>query len=183
MLSIEELALIPLFSSLHREQLEHVAQQAAGIHLATGEYAVHEGEDRALYVVLAGKIEITKVIDGVERIIGPRTPGSFFGEVPITLGTPFPVSFRAALPSRVMRLDVRQYYALAALAPEISVKVAALARERIGGLQGLASTPPAPQVTLLGHRWDNACHELRRFLARNQIVFDWLTPDAPELAA
>jgi thioredoxin reductase (NADPH) len=35
---------------------------------------------------------------------------------------------------------------------------------------------------MLGHRWDTACSDLRRFLARNQISFDWLTPDAPELA-
>jgi thioredoxin reductase (NADPH) len=36
---------------------------------------------------------------------------------------------------------------------------------------------------MLGHRWDTACHDLRRFLARNQIAFDWVTPDDPELAA
>ena len=37
-------------------------------------------------------------------------------------------------------------------------------------------------MTLVGHRWDTACGDLRRFLARNQISFNWLTPDAPELA-
>jgi len=35
---------------------------------------------------------------------------------------------------------------------------------------------------LVGHRWDSACGNLRRFLARNQISFNWLTPDAQELA-
>ena len=65
--------------------------------------------------------------------------------------------------------------------PDVSVKVGALARERIGGLQGIAAEPPKPRVTLVGHRWDTACGDLRRFLARNQISFDWLTPDAPEL--
>jgi thioredoxin reductase (NADPH) len=82
-----------------------------------------------------------------------------------------------------MRLEARQYYTLAAASPEISVKVGALARERLGGLQGLAATPPKAQVTVIGHRWDTNCHELRRFLARNQVVFDWLTPDATEVAA
>jgi thioredoxin reductase (NADPH) len=38
-------------------------------------------------------------------------------------------------------------------------------------------------VTVVGHRWDTTCHDLRRFLAQNQIVFDWMTPDAPELPA
>jgi thioredoxin reductase (NADPH) len=36
---------------------------------------------------------------------------------------------------------------------------------------------------LIGKRWDNASADLRRFLARNQISFDWVTPDAPEAKA
>ncbi len=94
-----------------------------------------------------------------------------------------PAAIAPSQPSRVMRVEARQYYAIAAASPEISVKVGALARERIGGLQGIAAAPPAAQVIVVGHRWDTACHELRRFLARNQIVFDWMTPDAPELPA
>ncbi|MEP7085409.1 MAG: FAD-dependent oxidoreductase, partial [Betaproteobacteria bacterium] len=118
-----------------------------------------------------------------ERTIGWRNPPQFFGEVPITLGTPFPGAYRAAQPSRVMRLDARQYYAIAAASPEVSLKVSAVARERIGGLQGIAATAPEAQVTIVGHRWDSACHDLRRFLARNHVVFDWMAPDAADLAA
>jgi thioredoxin reductase (NADPH) len=32
------------------------------------------------------------------------------------------------------------------------------------------------------NRWDAACSALRQFLARNQITYDWMTPDAPELS-
>ncbi len=81
-----------------------------------------------------------------------------------------------------MRVDPRQYYAIAAASPEVSVKVGTLARERIVGLQGIAAEAPKPRVTMVGHRWDTACVELRRFLARNQITYDWMTPDSPELA-
>jgi thioredoxin reductase (NADPH) len=35
---------------------------------------------------------------------------------------------------------------------------------------------------VVGHRSDTACSHLRRFLTRNQISFNWLTPDAPELS-
>src|SRR5258706_10779962 len=104
MLSIDELAAAPLLSGLEHAELERLAKTCADIHLAAGEYAVHEGDERAIYVVLAGKFEVTKRIDGVERTIGWRAPGQFFGEVPITLGTPFPGSYRASEPSRVMRI-------------------------------------------------------------------------------
>ena len=182
MLTAEDVAAISLFSGLSHDDRERVAQAAADLHLRPGEYAVHEGEERALYAVLSGKIEVTKRMEGVEKTIGWRLPGTVFGEVPITLGAAFPGSFRASEPSRVLRLDARQYYVIAAAAPQVAVAVGALARERLGGLQGLAAKAPTPQVTVIGHRWVPACHDLRRFMARNQVVFDWLTPDSTELA-
>ena len=54
-----------------------------------------------------------------------------------------------------------------------------LARERIGGLQRIAAQPRRAQVTMVGQRWDGACLDLRRFLERNQISFNWLTPTTP----
>jgi thioredoxin reductase (NADPH) len=82
-----------------------------------------------------------------------------------------------------LRLDARQYYAVAAAAPDFAVKMGELARERIGGLQRISEEPPKARVKILGHKWDDACSDLRRFLARNQITFDWVTPDASDLAA
>jgi thioredoxin reductase (NADPH) len=182
MVTSEEIAQVPLFASLSAADRQRLSQACADIRLGAGEYAVHEGEDRALFVVLEGRIEAVKLVDGIERVLGERVPGAIFGEVPITLGTSFPSGFRAAEPSRVMQVEAQQYYAIAAAAPDVAVKVGALARERIGGLQGVAAEPPKPRASLLGHRWDAACSELRRFLDRNQITFEWITPDAGEAA-
>jgi thioredoxin reductase (NADPH) len=182
MLTVEDVRAIPLFSTVSDVDLGRLAETAADLHLDAGEFAVHEGGERALYAVISGKIEVVKLIDGVERTLGWRIPGTIFGEVPLTLGTPFPGGYRASMPSRVMRIDTQQYYAVAAAAPEVSLKVTALARERIGGLQGISAEAPKPRVTMFGLRWDSVCSDLRRFLARNQISFEWLTPDSPDLA-
>ena len=181
MLTTDELAAIPLFSTLQMAELTNLARATADIHLRTGEYAVHEGEEPALFLVLSGNIEVIKFVDGVERKIGMRAPGKIFGEVPLFYGTQFQSGGRASEPSRVLRVDARQYYALAAASPELAGTVGALARERIGGLQGIAAEPHKPQVTMVGHRWETVCLDLRRFLTRNQITFDWLTLDSPEL--
>ena len=181
MLTANDVRAIPLFSTLSELDLERLALSAADLHLGAGEFAVPEGGERALYAVIAGKIEVVKLVDGIERTLGWRIPGAIFGEVPLTLGTPFPGGRRAAIPSRVMRIDAQQYYAVAATAPDVSLKVSALARERIGGLQGIAAEAPKPRVTMFGLRWDSVCTDLRRFLARNQITYEWLTPDSPEL--
>lgn len=183
MLTAEDLRAIPLFSTLSATVLEHLARTAADVYLGPGEFAVHEGGEPALYAVVGGKIEVLKLIDGVERTLGWRKPGTIFGEVPLTLGSPFPGAYRASEPSRVMRIDAQQYYALAANSAEIPLKIGALARERIGGLQGIAAEVPKPRVTLFGHRWDLTCADLRRFLARNQISFEWAVADSPDLAA
>jgi thioredoxin reductase (NADPH) len=182
MLTIDDVAAIPLFSALPRPELELLATTSADIHLSAGEYAVHEGgEERALFAVLAGKMEVVKLIDGVERTLGWRVAGTIFGEIPIAIGLPFYGGYRASEPSRVMRVEARQYFAIAAVSPEISLKVSALARERIGGMQGISAEPPKPLVTMFGHRWDSACADMRRFLSRNQITFDWVAPDSPAL--
>jgi len=184
MLTTDDVRAIPLFSTLALPELERLAQTSADLHLGAGEYAAHEGgEERALFAVLSGKLEVVKLFDGVERTLGWRVPGAIFGELPIALGTPLFGGYRASEPSRVMRVELREYYAIASASPEIALKVAALARERIGGMQGISAVAPKPRVTMVGHRWDDACGKLRQFLARNQITHDWMTPDAPELPA
>ena len=183
MLTIDDIRAIPLFSTLAMAELELLARTSADLHLGAGEFAVHEGGDRALFAVLAGRIEVVKMVDGIERTLGWRVPGTIFGEVPIAIGTPFPGGYRASEPSRVLRVEPKHYYEIAAASPDLSLKVGALARERLGGLQGIAAEPPKPRVIMIGNRWDSACSELRRFLARNQITYDWLTPDAPDLSA
>jgi thioredoxin reductase (NADPH) len=182
MLTIDDVRAVPLFSTLAVPELKRLAQTSADLHLGAGEYAAHEGgAERALFAVLSGKMEVVKLFDGVERTLGWRVPGAIFGELPIALGTPLYGGYRASEPSRVMRVEIQQYYAIAAASPEIAMKVAALARERIGGMQGIEAEAPKPRVTIVGHRWDNACGALREFLARNQITYDWMTPDAPEV--
>lgn len=182
MLTPDEVRAVPLFASLSDADLDRLVRTAADIRLNAGEYAVHEGGERALYAVLSGKVEVVKRFDGVERTLGWRLPGTIFGEVPLAFATPFPGGYRAAEPSRVMRVEPHHYFAIAASAPEVAEKVGALARERIGGLQGVAMQPPQAQITVYGERWDPACGEVRRFLSRNQIVHDWLSPDTPGLA-
>jgi len=182
MIEISELSAVPMLSKVTPGDLARLAESAGDLRLGVGEYAVHEGDPRALFVVLAGKIEVTKSIDGIARTIGWRAPGQIFGEIPIIFGIPFQGSYRANEPSRVMRIEAAQFHTLAAASPETLTQVAALARERIGGLQGIAATPAKLRATLVGHRSDAACGELRTFLTRNQIRFDWLMPDAPDFA-
>src|SRR5581483_3686957 len=183
MVTADELDRVPVFASLGAAARERVARTAADITLVPGEYAVAEEGEQALFAVLEGRIEAVKLVDGIERIVGQRDPGDIFGEVPIALGTVFPVGFRAATQSRVMRLEPSDYHAVAALDQSLVKEVGKLASHRITGprgLQGLAAEPPQPRAVVVGHRLDPDCAELRRFLHRNQVSFSWLQPGAAD---
>jgi len=75
-LTVDELAAIPLFSSLAPKELR--------------------GRRGFLAVVVEGKAELTKLVNGVEQVIGVRLPGELGGEIPMTLGSRCP---RACGPS------------------------------------------------------------------------------------
>jgi thioredoxin reductase (NADPH) len=182
----DEVAEIEVFAMLGTEQHERLARAAADVSLSAGEFAANEGDDRALFAVLGGRIEAVKLVDGVERVVGERLPGDVFGEVPIVLGTVFPVGFRAAEQSRVMRIEPRDYHEVAAVEPIVAKAVGSLASFRMSGargLQGLAAEPRPPRVIVVGQRWDPACTQLRHFLDRNQITTLWLQLDSGDADA
>jgi thioredoxin reductase (NADPH) len=185
MVTADEIAAIGIFAALGPAERERLSRAVADISLVPGEYAAPEGGERALFAVLEGRIEAVKLVDGIERVVGERGPGDVFGEVPIALGTVFPVGFRAAETSRVMRIEPHDYHAVAAVEPNVAKEIGRLAGNRMGGargLQGIAAEPPPPRAIVVGHRWDASCTELRRFLDRNQITFRWVRPDAPDAA-
>jgi len=178
----DEIAGVSIFDTLGLVERERLSHLAADIRLVPGEYAVHAGDERALLAVLEGCLETIASSDGIERVVGGRRAGDLIGEVPIALGTTFPFGFRASEPTRVMRIEARDYHAIAATSPEVGVKLGVLARDRIGGLQGITADPPPPRAIVVGHRWDPSCAQLRRFLDRNQVTFRWIKPDMPDAA-
>ena len=183
MFTIDELATIPLFSTLEENELKYLAGEVEDIHVGPGEYVAHEGEGRALAVVVEGKTELTKLVNGVEQVIGVRLPGELGGEVPITLGTPLPASMRAVDPSRVMKVSGEVFKTLAAMAPQVSATVGAAASQRMAMLRSAAAQPVEPAIFVIGPRLDPGVHACDSFLHRNQIPYERLDPDDPRAIA
>src|SRR5271169_3662963 len=158
MFSIDELATIPLFSALAQKELEYLAGAVEDIHLIPGEYVAHEGEGRSLAIVVEGRTELTKLVNGVEQVIGVRLPGELGGEIPMTLGTPLPASMRAVEPSRVLKVTVEVFHTLAAMAPQVSATVGAAALERLEMLKSATAQPLEPALFVIGPPVDAGVH-------------------------
>src|SRR6201987_5302652 len=183
MFTIEELATIPLFSTLGEKELEYLAGAVEDIHLIAGEDVGHEGEGRFLAVVVEGKTELTKLMNGVEQVIGVRLPGELGGEIPMTLGTPLPASMRAVEPSRVLKVTVEVFHTLAAMAQQVSKTVGAAALGRMEMLRNAPAHPREPAMFVIGPRVDPGAHGCDSFLHRNQIPYERLNPDDPAAIA
>lgn len=179
MIGIDELRTVKTFAPLPVEVLVYLAGAVEDIHLLDGEYFLHEGDERALIVVIEGLVEITKVVAGIERVIGTRTPGRFFGEVPLTLSTNFPASGRAAGAARIIKLEVAGYYTLAAMAPSVPEKIGSLARRYLDSLQELAAEKPDAVARVIGPRRHAKVRELSTFLTRNHVAFENTTVETP----
>lgn len=178
MITVDGLRAMHVFEGVPEEGLTYLAGAVEDIRLVPGEYFAHEGDERSLFVVVEGLAEITKIVNGDERVIGTRRPGRFFGEVPMTLSTPFPASGRAAGPTRVLKLEPAVYYTLAALAPSVPDRVAALARRYLDSLQTMAAEQREPGVRLFHPRRSARAHRVSGFLTRNQVDFESVTVDA-----
>jgi len=182
-ITVDELATIPLFSELSQKELEYLAGAVEDIHLIPGEYVAHEGEGRFLAIVVEGKTELTKLVNGVEQVIGVRLPGELGGEIPMTFGTPLPASMRAVEPSRVLRVSIEVYHTLAAMAPQVSATVGTAALQRLKMLEDATAQPREPAMFVIGPHLDPAVHTAESFLHRNQILHDHLDPDDPAAIA
>ena len=92
----------------------------------------------------------------------------------MVFGTQMQATARALEPSRVLRIEPR---AVSRAGRRLArVCQARSARWRSSGsaaCRAIAAEPPKPQATVVGNRWDPASHDLKRFLSRNQILFDW----------
>lgn len=183
MFTVDELATIPLFAALAPTELEYLAGSVEDIHLIPGEYVAHEGDGRALAVVVEGKAELTKLVNGIEQVIGVRLPGELGGEIPMTLGTRLPASMRAVAPSRVMKVPAEVFQTLAATAPHVSATVGAAALDRMEMLRRAAAQSPEPAISVIGPRLDPRVHDCDIFLHRNRIPFEHLDPDDPAAVA
>lgn len=180
MITAEELHSIPLFAALPDEEATALASRLADVRLREGDWLLHEGEQPAFFMVVDGKMEVRKRVHGEERRINVYLPGSYFGELPLLLGAPALASLRALEPSRVARLDPEDFTYLFNACEEFSSELTRTMTQRFSLLKRVIAEPPPERVTIVGHRFDVACHQLRDFLVRNRVIYRWLDPTRPE---
>ena len=180
MITSDLLKNVPLFADIPDAELATIAKRAADIQLRTNDWLIQEGEVPSFFILLSGQLTVTKLVGGVERVLTTYEPGNFAGELPLLLGSPALASLRATEPSRVCRLHENDFRELIAACPRLNQQLLRTMATRINHLQQIVVEAPLATVTIIGHRFDLACHALRDFLARNRVAYRWHDPRDPE---
>ena len=176
MITPAELADIPLFAAVPHALRARIAARSADIHANAGEWISYEGDPPYFWTMLAGEVERVKTVAGAEVQATTFDPGEYFGEVPLMLGAESFAAIRALRPSRLMRTDAADFHLLLTESAEAAAIVAQSLSRRIAFISDAYAAENHTQATIVGDRLDFACHDVRDFLSRNQIAFEWLDP-------
>ena len=179
MFTAQELKQSKLFSILSEPEIVRLAERAADVRLAPGEWLIREGEPPYFHVLFAGRLQMVKEVLGrqVDITHYAYQVGDFFGETPILLGTQNLVSLRAETACRVVRLERQQLQNLIRDSKEASALILQTMNERLMSVQQYVSTLPSARVLILGSKYNTDCRELRSFLASNRIPYECVDPE------
>ncbi len=95
MLCLDELLKLEPFQQLPREKLEWACDRAQELQLPPGSTIVEEGDDpNGFFILVKGRVMLTRLSEGVEMPIGQEEAPAFFGEIPVLTENPVLVSMR-----------------------------------------------------------------------------------------
>lgn len=128
-----------LFSGLPHVDLETIAGFSQLVRVDKGSYLFREGEPaRGFYVVQTGAINVHRVsATGKEQVIQVFRPGDTFAEAALASPTGYPAEGRAVENSSIVMVPKREFLALIARRPELSLRMLASMSTHLRVLVGL----------------------------------------------
>ena len=145
--------------------------------MTAGEYLYREGDATYDFMVLvSGAVEVIANSGQEEQIVVQHGPGRFLGELNMLSGLRVFVSARVAESGVVIVIPRDRLRRLIATDPALgdTILAAFIARRSVLMTGASAST------RLIGSRFCPLCLQVREFLARSRIPYEWLDPDSDQ---
>ncbi len=130
---IDQIAAIPLFQGLPREQQEDLAMIVVDQIFRRGQTIFSEGDEGAgFYVVISGRVKVFKLSpEGKEQIFHILGPGEPFGEAAVFAGENFPAYAEALAESRVFFFPRLGFVDLIKKNPSLALNMLAVLSRRL----------------------------------------------------
>lgn len=113
MLCIDELLTLEPFRELSPEKLQWACDRAQELQVSPGTQLIDEGgSSKGFFILLKGKISITRLSEGVEMPIGQHEAPAFFGEIPVLTDGPVLVSMHTLTDAHLYKLSCADFLTL-----------------------------------------------------------------------
>ena len=156
---VEQLRTTPLFGGLEDEQLERLVGMGEVVDLPAGTRLIGEGDRAdALYVVLAGELEVTRRSGSADIPVARVGPGSLQGEIAALEGGRRLASVDAVTEAEVLRIPVEAVRDLLAAGPDVALAIIRTAVARLRQLE--ATLREREKLASLGTMAAGLAHEL-----------------------
>ena len=120
-----------VFPSLSREALDELSRAGRRIKHPAEITLCHEGEiENRFYVVLEGRVDVYKHLEGQRLFINQLSAGAHFGDIALLLDLPRTASIMTAEPTELFELDREVFERLLKTNPEIVVALSRMVLKR-----------------------------------------------------
>lgn len=159
MLCIEELLTLEPFQQLPHEQLEWICDRAKELHLPPGTLLVQEDDPpNGFFVLMDGRVSISRLSQGVDMPIGHHEAPAFFGEIPVLTDAPVMVSMRTLTDCRLYQIACLDFLKLLHECRDFERTIFREVQRRLRGLESFIRS--REKMAALGTLSAGLAHEL-----------------------
>ncbi len=159
MLCIDDLLNLKIFQKLPKERLEWACDRGEKIELPKGENLVQEGEPpRGFFILVCGRVVVTRQSEGVEMPIGQQDSPSFFGEIQVLTDEPYSVTLRALEHCLIYEISSEDFRTLLHECRDFERIVFRFVESRLRGLESFLRN--REKMAALGNLSAGLAHEL-----------------------
>lgn len=121
----------PIFRPLDAEQRKTLIEKFKSREVPANEKLLEEGQvGDGLYMMLAGRAEVSKKIDGQRKVLAHLKEGDVFGEISLLHESPVTASVKTLRKSIVLKLPKRAYTEILATHPQLLAQIKTISAER-----------------------------------------------------
>lgn len=159
MLCSNEILTLEPFQKLPKERLEWACDRAQVVDLEAGEVLVEEGTPvNGFFILLCGRVSITRLSEGIEMPIGQHEAPAFFGEIPILVDGPVEVSVRAETDCHLYKIHCTDFLKLLHECRDFERSIFRVVAQRLRGLESFIRN--REKMAALGTLSAGLAHEL-----------------------
>lgn len=150
---------VPLFTGLSEAELDKLVTMSRQVDLQTGDTLLREGEPGdSMFVVLEGKLQVTKKAGESEVILAERGPGEVMGEMSVLNQAPRSATVRALAPSKLLEVNEDTFFNLMEASPSAARAILHTFAARLSNTEGMLRQ--SEKMASLGTLSAGIAHEL-----------------------